>query len=68
MPLAEVMVLDQFLGGVPEDRRVWLKERSLSSSSRPLNWLMMMLWPEEWEVQACSSECSAILTRKGQAY
>ena len=29
MPLAELMVLDQFLGGVPEDLRAWLKERKL---------------------------------------
>ena len=27
MPLEELMVLDQFLAGVPEDLRVWLKER-----------------------------------------
>jgi len=31
MPLAELMVLDQFLGGVPEDLRVWLKERKPES-------------------------------------
>ena len=27
MPLAELMVLDQFLAGAPEELRVWLKER-----------------------------------------
>ena len=31
MPLEELMVLDQFLVGVPEDLRVWLKERKLGS-------------------------------------
>ena len=31
MPLAELLVLDQFLGGVPEDLRVWLKERKPES-------------------------------------
>ena len=31
MPLAELMVLDQFLSGVPEDLRVWLKERKPES-------------------------------------
>ena len=34
MSLAELMVLDQFLGGVPEDLRVWLKERKPESLQR----------------------------------
>ena len=31
MPLEEVMVLDQFLAGAPEELRVWLKERKPES-------------------------------------
>ena len=31
MPVEELMVLDQFLAGVPEDLRVWLKERKPES-------------------------------------
>ena len=31
MPVEELMVLDQFLAGMPEDLRVWLKERKPES-------------------------------------
>ena len=27
MPVEEIMILDQFLAGAPEDLRIWLKER-----------------------------------------
>ena len=36
MPIEELMVLDQFLAGVPEDLRVWLKERKPESLQRAM--------------------------------
>ena len=31
MSVEELMILDQFIAGAPEDLRIWLKERKLQS-------------------------------------